>query len=515
MMLKSRLLKAKKIISLIVATGLMLSLSSCGGNEIVGSSGSEITYWVALDGNTSKTTTNLGETVFAKKLMEATDTKISYQHPSQAGAEEKFNLMIASGQLPDIVEFNWVRSYQGGPAKALADGIIQEIDIKNEAPNLYAYLQENPDIDKMCKTDDGKYFGFPFIRGDEYLLTSSGIYVREDLLKEIGEEMPETFDEWETVLEKMKGKVSGAPLNAAVAEAVAYFAQAFGTTNDLFVDNGVIKYGPMEDGYKEALKIMSDWCAKGYFPKDFSSVEAKDADILNDVHAFGVGACGSGIGRLMASAPNDTFSLVGVKNPVVNKGDKPMYGNYSNPVTGTFACITKNAKNKEQCLKLLDYGYSEEGCMLFNFGIENESYTMVDGYPTFTEDITSNKEGLSMAVAMAKYTRSHAEGAFIQDKRYMEQYAQLPQQKQSLENWMHSDASKYAMPPVVLTIEQQTELASSIDAIKTYVDEMTTKFIMGTEPIEKFDEFRNELKKRNVEKYIQYTQEAYERYMSR
>ena len=111
--------------------------------------------------------------------------------------------LIAGNDLPDIIEYNWY-TYTGGPERALSEGLIRAIDIETEAPNLYAYLQQHPEIDKMCKTDDGQYFGFPFIRGDKYLQTSAGIIIRQDWLDELGLAMPETIDDWTNVLTQFK-----------------------------------------------------------------------------------------------------------------------------------------------------------------------------------------------------------------------------------------------------------------------------------------------------------------------
>ena len=97
----------------------------------------------------------------------------------------------------------------------------------------------------------------------------------------------------------------------------------------------------------------------------------------------------------------------------------------------------------------------------------------------------------------------------------MEQYAQLPQQKNAIENWMQTNMKEHRMPAVNITIEQQTEISSIIESITTYRAEMLSKFIMGVEPIEKFDEFRSQLKQRGLDKYLEYYQQAYDRYMSR
>ena len=120
-----------------------------------------------------------------------------------------------------------------------------------------------------------------------------------------------------------------------------------------------------------------------------------------------------------------------------------------------------------------------------------------------------------MSAALAKYTKAHTEGSFIQDKRYMEQYANLPQQKAALTNWMATNMKEHRMPDVSLTSEQQSEVSTLLENLDTYKSEMQAKFIMGVEPIENFDKFRDELRNRGVEKYLGYQQEAYERYLKR
>ena len=44
---------------------------------------------------------------------------------------------------------------------------------------------------------------------------------------------------------------------------------------------------------------------------------------------------------------------------------------------------------------------------------------------------------------------------------------------------------------------------------------MFVKFITGVEPIEKFDEYIEKLKKMNVDRYIEIQQSAYDRYLQR
>lgn len=516
-------MKKFRIFGLVICVALVvLCFASCDGDKDVANTGdgtNKITYWCGLTGNAMQTVTNLGETPFAQELMKRLGVEIEYQHPAQGQAGEKFNIMVAMGNLPDIIEHSWNSGYPGGFPKAIADGIVQPLDLEKDAPNLAKIAKADPTVDRLLKTDDGQYYGFPFIRGDEYLLTSAGPIIRADWLKELGLETPETIDEWTTMLRAFKEKGIKNPLSLAASsiEGFGLFVGAYGMADGLYIDNGTIKYGPAEDGYKDFLTQMNAWYSEGLLDPDYASIDGATvrSNILNGVSGATAGSCGSGIGRWLAAATTEGYDLVGAKYPVLKKGDKPQFGHYSLPVTATVAAITKDAKDKALCAKVLDYGYGEEGAMLFNFGIEGESYNMVDGYPTYTEIITANPDGLSMADALARYTVAYSEGSFLQDKRYMEQYAALPQQKEALTNWVYTDMKDHVLPTLDLTEEERDALGNTIEAVKTYKSEMEAKFIMGVVELDKFEEYQKELEKRGLADYLKYYQAAYERYLNR
>ena len=153
--------------------------------------------------------------------------------------------------------------------------------------------------------------------------------------------------------------------------------------------------------------------------------------------------------------------------------------------------------------------------MLYNFGIEGKSYVMKDGYPTYTEEITNNPEGLSMTVALAKYTRSYSTGPFIQDKRYMEQYASLPQQKEAWATWSDTDVAKYTLPHLYMKNDELTEYAQLNNDINTYVNEVVSKFIIGAEPIANYDNMVSQLHTRGIDRMLELKQAAYDRYLAR
>lgn len=509
----------KKIRLTSIMLSAALAATALAGCETSQSS-DKLTYWLGLDSNVSQTSGNLGDTPFAKKLMENTGCEIEFIHPAVGQESEKFNLLFAKNKLPDIIQYAWTISYQGGPEKALEDGIIQEYDLEKDAPNLAAYIKAHPELEKDIKTDSGKYYGFPFIRGDASLLTSAGPILRKDWLDDLGLEVPETIDEWTQVLHAFKEqKGATVPLSMNTGGiGWGTFIGAYGTYDGLYLQDGKVVYGPGEDSYKDFLVQMNEWYKEGLLDPNYVNLDSAtvQSNILNGMSGATFGSCGSGIGKWMAAATDDKFNLVGAKYPVLNKGDQPQFGSYEFPVTGqACAVITRDCKDKEKALKLLDYAYSQEGHMLYNFGIEGESYTMTDGYPKYTEAITNNPEGLSMTVSLARYALSCGKGPFVQDKRYMEQYASLPQQQEALTNWMDTNMKEHRIPNVTLSIEKQSELATVIENINTYKAEMQAKFIMGETPISEFEAYQKQLKERGVDKYVQYYQEAVDAYTNR
>ena len=151
-----------------------------------------------------------------------------------------------------------------------------------------------------------------------------------------------------------------------------------------------------------------------------------------------------------------------------------------------------------------------------NFGIEGESYTMVDGYPTYTELVTKNPDGLSMQQVLAQYTRSWADGPMVQDRRYMEQYAARPQQKAALAQWAATNASDYQMPNVSFEEADLAEYNKLMADINTFISEMRAKYISGQVSLDNFEtEYLGQLEKMGIDRAIELYQKALDEFNAR
>lgn len=210
-----------------------------------------LTYWAPLNANVSQTATDYGDTLLYKEVEKRTGVHIQFLHPPVGQEKEQFNLMIASNELPDMIEYNWL-SYPGGPEKALEDNVIIKLNdiISKYALNLKKYYSSNEPVSKMVKTDKGNYYCFPFIRGDDFLTVFYGPQLRKDWLKELNLDVPTTIEEWENVLTELKSKKG---LDAGITltklteiELGGFIVGAYGVLYGFQRENGQVKFGPME-----------------------------------------------------------------------------------------------------------------------------------------------------------------------------------------------------------------------------------------------------------------------------
>ena len=106
-------------------------------------------------------------------------------------------------------------------------------------------------------------------------------------------------------------------------------------------------------------------------------------------------------------------------------------------------------------------------------------------------------------------------GPYVQDPRYMVQYSSLPQQQESLQVWADTDAEQTTLPRVTLTPQESEEASRIKSDLDTYTKEMFASFVMGTESLDNYDQYLNQLKTIGVERYVELYQTALERYNKR
>lgn len=478
-----------------------------------------LSVWMPLDSRLEGRFENFGDTPLGKALEERTGVKVEYIHPQAGQATEQLNILIASDELPDIVVNNWL-GYGGGPDKTIEEGYIYSLNdaFKNYTPALSKFLKENPDIDKQIKTDGGNYFVFPFVRGEDWQTTYQGLILRKDWLDKLGLEEPKTLDELENVLVQFKTLSNGAPLVLNTGQLRVIF-HAYNTAPDFYVQGGRVVWGYATQEYKDALERIAKWYAEGLIDNNLVSVDDKyiQSRILNGDAGAYVGLVVSGIGAMLDAKPADqpNFDLVAVTQPTLDGGIPEFTYKEWRVLAGNCVAVSTNCKNPELAARWLDYGFTNEGHMLYNFGIEGESYELVDGEPVFTDLITNNPDGLTFAQAAVMYTRSPYSGIFVADPRYVKASLTYPQQEQAYEAWSKTNMGKHLIPPITLMPDEQSKSAENMSNLSTYVSEKMVSYITGQESLDTFDDYLKQMYAYNLADELEVRQTALDRYNKR
>ncbi|MBP3359743.1 MAG: extracellular solute-binding protein [Clostridia bacterium] len=517
--------KLKKLACAALAVMIVLPYSGCGKTDTTEedkSSSTEMPKEVSVFGWRSS---SLGEEMIdyndvnSFKLMEEkTGTRINWILPPSSGYDEKFNLMIASEELPDVVIAGWKSL---GVNKYAEDNVIIPLDdMKDCMPNFISYLEKHPEFKKDIVAGDGKIYYLPYIREDKELNVYYGPQIRQDWLDKLNLEMPATADELYEVLKAFKtkdpngnGKADEIPFTCLGAANACHLLAMFDTMNDFYVKDGRIKYGFMEPEFEEGMSYISKLFAEGLIDVDyvFQDRAKMDGKMTNNLAGMMYSYQPTNISNTMAEK-DPGFKLVGMPHMMNKSGQKVTdLKDYIQSIIATSAAITSKCKNPKGVLKWLDSFYSDEGIEIMNFGKENETFTMADGVHKFTDEILNNPE---YSVGRAAGRNIGAFNSYFPTVQKWESYSQTlsPYGIEAINTWSDVDTSML-LPEMNFTDEEKEELTNLLSPITTYVSERIDKIIMGQESLDTFESARKTVTDMGIGRAMEIYQNAYDRYL--
>ena len=89
----------------------------------------KLTYW----GEYLTVKPNMSEVPFFQEWQKRTGVPLTFISPPAGQEKEGLNVLLASGDLPDMMEYDWF-GFPGGPEKAISDGYILRL---NDAIDKY------------------------------------------------------------------------------------------------------------------------------------------------------------------------------------------------------------------------------------------------------------------------------------------------------------------------------------------------------------------------------------------
>ena len=462
-------------------------------------------------------------------ITEKTNISLELLEQNMMTANEKFNLMVASQDYPDIIS-GFDESYSGGAVKGYEDDVIIDLtDLMEEnAPNYMAYIQQDQQNYRDAYNDDGQML---FMNGyNDYYVQARGNVIRQDLLDKLGLDIPVTYDDYHNVLEAFKNDgieypiwmpqaVQGGALLSAGFGVSGYTLQQSGT--HFFQKDGTVYSSFLTEEYKEFLKLMAQWYSEGLMAKDFYAIvddmgSASEPAILNGNVGIWYHMADK-IGTYNKSASVEGFHAVGLADAVQQEGDiSHFYQNEgSSKTTNKGISISVQAEDPENILRFFDWFFTKEGSTVANYGIEGTSFEYdAEGNPQYTDLIANNPDYTFQQIALL-YCWADIPTIVDRDRSFQATYTQ--DSLDAIELYGKSTDGAYEMPTrLSFTAAESDEYASTIGDIETRADEQIVRFVIGELNFDSdWDDFVQELKDMGLERCVELKQDALDRYDQR
>ena len=401
-------MKMKKLTALLCAAAMVVSLAGCGAAKETSDAGAapesskaaEGTAEEAAQAGESQTsgdslTFPLAETkeysVFAimngeydlqdnitmQTVTENANLKFDFQSVMGADLKEKRNLVLASGEYPDMFfkagfDANDLEKYG-------KQGLFVPLEdlIKQYAPNLSARLDETNGWDYITSSD-GHIYSLPDIERQNGAMTT--YWINKKWMDRLGLQEPKSLDELYEVLKAFKNEDANGngdpndeiPLTATDVVKpdllLAYFGIPYDYGTKTAVIDGELTYIPTSDTFKEYVAYVAKLYQEGLLDKNAFTQKHEQQGAI--------GQSGDVLGSFFDAG---AFLTVGRDNDddyiALTPFEDGMYPLNTGITPGTMV-LTDTCENPEILVAWADQFYTEEGGIVAWLGIEGKTWKL-------------------------------------------------------------------------------------------------------------------------------------------
>ncbi|MBU0935407.1 MAG: extracellular solute-binding protein [Spirochaetes bacterium] len=464
----------------------------------------EIAAWNVIE---RKTNTNLNWN-FVSSLSEVKD--------------QQFNLMVASGDIPDIVAYYEKSGGHTTVMKLGSEGAFVPLEnlIAQHAPNLQKRILNDPAVREAVTAPDGHIYHVPMLSA---LSAARGWFIRDDWLAKVGMQKPKTTEELYRVLVAFRdmdpngnGKKDEIPMLARRrGEDWAYnlgaLAYAFNADVDFVLRDGKVAYGPAEPQYRDYLAYIARLYGEKLIDQEILTRGGNPRDAL--------------LSQNVAGVLHDWFASTADLNTTIGKTlpdfklthFAPPMGTVNKPFTRIQQSLVRadggwsiSVRNPDPVatIKLMDFIYSDEGIILTNFGVEGQTYTMNNGKPQYLAAITANPNGMGMHESLVSNGAQWKIG-MVQSIDYERQFANAIATEARLDYMQNYIVP--AFPLLSFTAEEAETLKDKLSQIRTLTNEMSARVMVGAMSAADFANTVSEMQKVGLADVLKIYQTAYDR----
>ena len=474
---------------------------------------------------------------FVKWYEELTNVHVNWMIVPFDGAQQKVNLVLASGDLPDA--FSDVGFSRSEMVLYGAQGTFIPLNdmIEKWGINMKKIFAENPIVKQRITMPDGNIYDLIEIDECYHCSMNQKMWIYTPWLDKLNLKMPETTDDFYNVLKAFKTRD---PNGNGAADEIPYTTstQAWAGnvdgflmmpfiyhdyTNHMYVDNGKVKMAFAQPEWREGLRYIRKLYAEELIgPESWTQTGDQRRRLLYNKDVI-VGT--STDGYLIGSFVGDRDTTPEGKRyyeyktvPALRGPNGVRWSFYSYDfvtVPGSFS-ITNQAEYPEVIFRWAEALLDEDMTLNKYYGMQGQAWDKVppgsvgmSGEPATWKLLIDSAE-LNLGIA---HTLPHNWSARVYNTQLI---GLIPTEKilyeETKKNYEpYRPPAEMILPDLFFDEAQSSELVSLKVAIENYYKEMTARFITGDADIEKdWDSYVREFDRMNLARYLEIYQAAYD-----
>ena len=513
-------------------SGRIELLKSLHAELPISESGETLKLWIQYEPSNLQTAglSDLIEQQTYQLSMERTGVNIDLTWVDINNGAEKFDLLVASGDWPDLA--NNGSYFSSGIEAAYEQEIVMDLTdlIPEFAPNYYAQIQSDKQLLNDVTATTGELLEFYVLRDQYSNPSGQGAFIRMDWLEDLGLEVPETYDDLETVLTAFKdekGATEPLALYSSIVPENGTLIGGFGSNAVLASDtmssivdafyqvDGEVIYGATADGTREYLSYLNKLNGQGLI--NFENMTKRDRNPFGDLNAA---ACANGqVGYMfnnqpfggvyggMSSDPNINWWPV----PDVTRaaGDINPFFEEASLVYREGAFVFATSENAELACKWMDFWYTWEGYCLGCYGIEGTDFDFDEtGFPVFRAERAAEFDTVNGAMIFCTW----ADFAMMADN--LKGFSYDDRELACFPAWSSNRSSECMIgSKCTLNAEQSSKASSIYSDILTHVSTCSLQFINGDLDVNDdavWNKYVADIEQMNIGELTQIVQDAYD-----
>ncbi|GGP68779.1 ABC transporter substrate-binding protein [Streptomyces calvus] len=467
--------------------------------------------------------------LFWKELTRRTGVTLDATSVPLSDYEKKRSLLIGAGDAPLLIP----KTYPGAETAFVSSGAILPVsEYVHLMPHFQAKVKKwrlQPEIDSL-RQSDGRYYLLPGLH--EKVKQSYSLAFRTDVLDRHGLTLPTTWDEVYETFKALKEEYPDRyPLSDRwstntpfpVGALSQYLGQAYGVragwsylNTGWDAEAGRFVFTGATDAYRQVVEYLHRLVSEELMdPESFTQTDDEAVRKLLSEKSFAISANPQelvqnyryNLGKQVEGATIEMIPVpIGPAGPVVMGGSRLENG----------LMISAKALERDDFVALMQFvdwlWYSDAGQEFTKWGVENTTYTRSGPGAYELEPGISLMGSDPNAPKDLQKDFGFYNGVFSYGGSWALVSSSFGPDEKKFQDAMITREQLPVDPPHPLRAEEQEQATLWDTPLKDHVTRNTLQFALGKRPLSEWDDYVQELRAKNMDRFIDLHNQAHERF---